>query len=309
MQQLALLLKTYEGDRDYARRLIESIHRFNRDSIPLYIVAPKEELKSFEEFSTAGAEIMSDESVSDCLAQDNSVFGIRPGYINQEIVKLAFWEKGLCENYLCVDSDGVFIRDFYKSDFMYDSEIPYSVLVEDKELIVDPEYFRQYWQGRFELLQIIKREIGLDDPRTLTCHGFAVFSSKVLRSFKEKYLERNGYTYLDALKKSPYEFSWYSFWLQKDKTIPIMFKEPFMKVFHNQSQHVDYLRKGIKLSDIARAYVGVVVNANYSRSFGLIRYEDNGAYKSNLSVREKVCSYLQRAVRRILRILSPMSIR
>ncbi len=40
------------------------------------------------------------------------VAGIRPGYINQEIVKLAFWELGLTENYFCVDSDAVFVRPF-----------------------------------------------------------------------------------------------------------------------------------------------------------------------------------------------------
>ena len=39
--------------------------------------------------------------------------GLSAGYINQEIVKLCFWETGLADNYLCLDSDAEFVRDFH----------------------------------------------------------------------------------------------------------------------------------------------------------------------------------------------------
>ena len=70
-------------------------------------------MQKFQKFKESNIEIFSDESITDYLVEDDSVMGIRPGYINQEIVKLAFWEKGLCENYFCMDSDGVFIRNFF----------------------------------------------------------------------------------------------------------------------------------------------------------------------------------------------------
>jgi len=248
----------------------------------MFIVVPESDLELFSIFKNVGVEVLAEESVTDCLVNDDSVFGIRPGYINQEIIKLAFWELDLCENYFCIDSDAEFIRDFYFSDFMFDENTPFSVLVEDNELAVDPEYYNEHWAGRSKLLDIIKDELGVEDRRSLTCHGMTIFSRKVLKSFKEKYLLPRGYTYVDALKKSPYEFSWYNFWLQKDKTINIEFREPLFKVFHTKSQHLEYLRKKITLKDISRGYLGIVINSNYSRDFGVISYDLRNPYRVNI---------------------------
>jgi len=284
-KKLVLLLKSYRNDFQYAKRLIASYRQYNVDVIPMFIVVPKSDLDLFSIFNDIDIEVLAEESVTDCLVNDDSVFGIRPGFINQEIIKLAFWELGLCENYFCIDSDAEFIRDFYFSDFMFDENTPFSVLVEDNELAVDPEYFKEHWRERSRLIDIIKDEIGVKDRRTLTCHGMTIFSRKVLKSFKEKYLLPRGYTYVDALKKSPYEFSWYNFWSQKDKTIPIVFREPLLKVFHNKSQHLEYLRKNITLKDISRGYLGVVINSNYSRDFGVVGYDTEKPYKTNILIR------------------------
>ncbi len=237
------MLKTYGEDFLYTQRLIASYRKHNSDDIPLYVVVPRADLGKFATFEGVDIETLAEESVTDCLVSDDSVFGIRPGYINQEIIKLAFWELDLCDNYLCLDSDAEFIRDFYFADFMHDENTPFSVLVEDNELAVDPEYYNEHWIGRSKLLEVIKQELGVEDRRTLTCHNKTIFSAKVLKTFKEKYLLPRGYTYVGPLKKSPYEFSWYNFWLQKDKTIPIVFREPLFKIFHSKNQHLEYLRK------------------------------------------------------------------
>ena len=39
---------------------------------------------------------------------------------------------------------------------MYDHDTPFSVLVEDKELCIDPDY-QSYWVPRFEKINIIKK--------------------------------------------------------------------------------------------------------------------------------------------------------
>jgi hypothetical protein len=274
MHKFAILLKTYIGDIEYAHRLIESYKEHNKDKIPLYIVAPKSDVECFEQFVGENIELYSDQDITDELAIE-PVRGIRPGYINQEIIKLAFWEKRLCENYLCVDSDGVFIRDFYVSDFMYDQDTPYTILVEDNELMVEPEYYETYWQGRYKLIQHIQNLIGLKDKRILTNHAFSIFSAKVLESFKVKYLTAKGQTYIDILAEAPYEFSWYNIWLQYDNTIDIHVREPLFKFFHHKNQHIEYMLRGIKTSDLARGYIGVNVNSNYSRDFGVISFEEN----------------------------------
>jgi hypothetical protein len=195
---------------------------------------------------------------------------MRPGYINQEIIKLAFWELELTTNYFCVDSDAEFIRPFHRSDFMVDESTPYTVLVEDNELKVEPRYYREYWQQRELELRHIQELVGLDTQVVRTCHGHQIFSATVLRSFKTAFLDPQSWSYSDALEASPYEFTWYNMWLQRSQAIEIHQREPLVKVFHNESQHLEYVMRGITTADIARGYVALVINSNYSRDLGLI---------------------------------------
>ena len=278
MNKIGILLKTYVGDIDYVQRLLASYWKHNVENIPLYIVAPQNDIGLFKRFLGDNVEVYSDETITKDLVTDNSVFGIRPGYINQEIIKLAFWEKKLCENYFCMDSDGIFIRDFFVSDFMYDDETPYTILVEDNELAVEPEYYSAYWKEREKLIRLIQREVGLKDNRMLTCHGFAILSSKVSESLYTKFMLPNKLKYKDLLSIAPYEFSWYNMWLQKDKTIKIEFREHIVKYFHHKNHHLEYLQRRITLKDIARGYIGIAVNSNYSRQFGVVSYEDGDIY-------------------------------
>jgi len=282
MDNLAILLKSFQGDLSYVERLIKSYHRYNKDHLPLHIVVPAQDLLIFKKFEKTDVHLHSDESITDDLVADSSVRGIRPGYINQEIVKLAFWEKKLCKNYFIMDSDGVFIRNFYFSDFMYDKTTPYTILSEDNELKVDPKYYHTYWQGREKLIRKIQRQINLKDNRMLTSHGFSIFSLKVLRDFYNNYLIPNNLTYADILRISPYECSWYNTWLQKSQVIPIKQKEPLFKVFHQQSHHLTYVQNNITVKDIARGYLGYCINSNYSRGYGVLNYEDYHKYHISL---------------------------
>jgi hypothetical protein len=309
MHKISILLKTYLGDIKYVERLIDSYKKHNRDNIPLFIVVPSSDFDSFKKFGDQNIELLSDESITQKLVKDDSVRGIRPGYINQEIIKLAFWEKRLCENYFCMDSDGVFIRDFFISDFMYDDVTPYTILVEDNELIVDSEYYQANWVGREKLIRIIQDEVGLIDKRILTCHAFAIFSSKVLESLYNNYLLPKNRTYIDLMKISPYEFSWYNMWLQKDKTIRIEFREPIIKFFHQRSHHLDYLAKGIKVNDIARGYIGYNINSNYSRYSGVINYEDEYCYdysfhEIKLLFKKAFVLFFRKVVKKFNRLIS-----
>ena len=269
MQTLALLLKSHGEDFGYAVRMIDSFNRFNEDALHLYCVVPSSDVEQFSELASEHVSVI-DESALGGYLTDHEVHGIRPGYINQEIIKLAFWELGLAENYFCVDSDAEFIRPFRRSDFMADDHTPFTVLVEDHELKVEPRYYREHWQPREQAIRRIQELVGLDDPAMRTCHGHQVFSGAVLRSFKEEFLAPRGWAYVDALEASPYEFSWYNMWLQKARTIEIHPREPFVKVFHHEGHHLEYILRGVSTDDIARGYLAVVINSNYSRGMGVI---------------------------------------
>jgi hypothetical protein len=304
MATIALLLKSYSGDFNYAQRLVASFQRHNAEGLKLYVVVPESDLEQFAALNGANIEILGEHLLGQYLT-DAPVHGLRPGYINQEIIKLAFWELGLADNYFCVDSDAEFIRDFGFADFMVNDTTPYTVLVEDKELLVEPRYYEQYWKTREHEIRHIQELIGLDTRVIRTCHGHQVFSAAVLRSFKENFLQPRGWSYVDALAESPYEFSWYNLWLQKDKTIEIHTREPLVKVFHHEGHHLEYILRGITQADIARGYLAIVVNSNYSRDLGVVessasKPESLGRYLSYGEVGQLLASKFKDTFRRRL---------
>jgi len=269
MAAFGILVKSYSDDVHYVRRLIASLERHNADEVPAFLVVPESDLALFGEF-TSGAVTVLSEKVFEAHLTDTPLAGFSAGYINQEIIKMCFWEAGLVDNYLCLDSDAEFIRDFNVEDFMFDSQTPFTFLSEDRDLLAEPEYFEHSWQGRALKLDRIKQEVGLTDPRVLTVHGHAVFSATVLRSFVRDFLQPRGWDYRDAVTLSPYEPTWYSMWLQATRPIPLRVREPIIKTFHNSTQHLDYVLRGLTADDISRGYVGVVVNSNYSRGGGVM---------------------------------------
>jgi len=237
------------------------------ESIPVWVVVPDEDLALFRGVVGSDVQMVPESAFSSDLV-NAPVADIRPGYINQEIVKLAFWELGLVENYLPVDSDAVFLRPFRASDFMFSPDIPYTVLLEDRELQVDRDYYATHWQGRERVLREIQRQVGLEDRRLLTCHGHQVLSGTTLRSLKDEFLASREWTYAEMLAHGPYEFSWYNFWLQKSRVIPIELREPYFKVVHSEQQHAELAIRGVSTEDIARGYLGVIINSNFARSRG-----------------------------------------
>jgi hypothetical protein len=270
---LVLLLKSYRQDFDYARRLVTSFHQHNPEQIPLVCVVPPEDVELFSELLSPSVTVL-DERVFHPYFTAEPVHGIRPGYINQEIVKLAFWELGIAQAYFCIDSDAVILRDLRMTDFLAPDGTPYTVLVEDNELKVEPRYFREYWSSREQSLHRIAEEVGLRDPILRTCHGHQVMSTTVLGDFVEQFLKPRNWTYLDALRVSPYEFSWYNFWLQAHTPIKVHTREPLVKVFHHEGQHLEYILRGITAEDMSRGYLAAVINSNYARDLGLIALDE-----------------------------------
>jgi hypothetical protein len=289
MHRFGMMLKSYGADFPLAQRLVESFTTFNHDRLPMTVVVPPEDLDLFASLAHEDITVLDESLLSSHLATEP--FGeMRLGYINQQIVKLAFWELDIYDDYLVVDSDLVFVRPFFRRDFMFDENTPYSFLVEDNDLQTDPRYYQEQWQSRSGHLKRIKELVDLQDARTLTCHNHQVFSSIVLRSMKQDFMAPHNYSYQDLIRLSPYEFSWYNFWLQKSLTIPIHPREPLVKVFHHEGQHFEYILRGTTPGDLARGYLAVVVNSNFSRDLGLIQVDASKpvALSPYLSYREVV---------------------
>lgn len=268
------LLKSFGEDIKYTERLIESINQLNRDSIETFIVIPKSDAKLFTKFKTEFIHLIFEEEIPSRLAKAEFAL-YKPGYINQAVIKLAFHRLGIADHYLCLDSDFEFIREFRKSDFICSNGQPYTVLVEDNDLKIDKIYWNQYAQYKDESLKNILTYLDMNlDEVWLTCNNGQIFSSQVLRDMDQNLLYDGKLDYLDLLEISPYEFSWYNFYLQKIR-IPLRVREPFFKIIHTISQCEIHQRLNITKEDLCRGYLGVCVNSNFQGNFGPINLDDN----------------------------------
>jgi len=295
------LCKSYIGDFEYAERLIRSFNEYNMNNLKFYLCVPSEDVSMFRKLSSDTIEVLDETTFDFHFVSDDRILGIRPGYINQEIVKLSFWRTHLALNYFCIDSDSEFIRPFFLKDFMFSEEVPFSVLVEDHELAVDPFYYETYWKSRAKYLEEIKKTLDYSDIRTLTCHNNTTMNSLVHQSLQFDFLEPRQMNYHDLLKIAPYEFSWYNVWLQKSCIIPILPREPFFKMFHTEIQLLNYYQRGITKMDMARAYLGIVVNSNFSRHHGVLNYED--AFSFRLLVLRRRLRNLKDKLLRLFKVL------
>lgn len=273
------MIKSYDLDFHYCQRLVESINKYNYDKIHTYIVVEGIHEKLFQQLANSEISIICLEAIPEKFVK-TGFDGISVGYINQEIAKLSFWKLKLAKNYLCLDSDGEFMKTFYLSDFMFDDETPFTFLTEDRQLQSDPNYYEEFWKNREAKLGKILKEIDFS-PRFLeTCHNFQVLSTLVLEDFEDSFLKEKNYRIIDILQISPYEFSWYNFWLQKRFPEFIHKREPIFLMIHSEVMELAFRIQELRIQDLdetgpARGYLGLILNSNYSRGFGLIHTTDS----------------------------------
>ena len=302
MTDFGILLKSYGPDLPYAQRFMASFERFATEPIPVFAVVPDEDVPDFTAMMAGRGEVLPESLWSRHLV-DYRIHGNAPGYINQEIIKLTFFEQGLVRNHLCADSEAVFIRPFSSADFMADPETPFTFAFEDKELMVDRHYEEVYGARRHQYLMALRLELGLTDTPTVTCHNMAVFSSTVTRSLAE-YLQGREMTYADAMEMCPYEFSWYNFWLEKEQVIPRVLREPIFLMLHREHQHLEYALKRVNEADMARGYVGVVVKPGFSSAFGTLNFGNSlpEALARYVTMPELARALVERGLRRAPRV-------
>jgi hypothetical protein len=267
------MVPSYKGDFSRAKLLVESFNQFCRDDMELRIVVPESDFSLFSSLQSEKVKLVTDDSIPVRFATE-SLHGARPGYINQEIIKLAFWKLGVFENYLCLDSDGVFIRDFDSSDFMFSENEPFTVMFDDKELMCNPEY-REMWIEREAKIRKIYEIYEITQPKYIrTCHGFQIFNREVLHEMELEFMKPRNLDYLNLMEISPYEFSWYTLYLVKrDKAIHQT--EQFFKLYHNATQFLSDVILGIDASILANGYVGLIVNSNFQPHNRLVDVNSN----------------------------------
>lgn len=277
MAQLAIFVKTYRPDRHLVRRMLASINAHNVDAIPVVAAVPDAELTHLREFFDSGELILVGDSVTGAPVVTEKINQFSTGYIHQQMVKLSVHRLGIADNYLVLDSDAYFIRDFRRSDFLDASGVGLSVLTEDKDQFADPGYAR-FADVRREKIDSIADRFLLPGSARATCHNNTVLQSFVLRKL-ETWREAEGLSLIDLMKISPLEFSWYNFFLRTHYPERLIQVDPFIRMIHTRSEYRALIRQGFSTTSLARSYVGICINSGWAgrNQTSLTRRLDSGS--------------------------------
>jgi hypothetical protein len=288
MSNISIFCKSYRLDMERAAVMAESVRRFNRDALPLYISVPKDDLEIFKRrIGTSDVIWISDEEiVSANPSIDMSAYLALPGHISQQIVKAEFWRVNPNENCVCIDSDSRFIRDFFTSDFLSPEGYPYTILHEGKPFlqfclmngIQETElYFEQ-------MSQDMREYFGRQGPSYNYNPFPVIWSKKVWIALDEK-LTADGTNLLDAIVAHPYESSWYGETLLKYHPIPLLPKEPIFKAYLYLEEYEHDKGMGMNEQILAKFYLGVVYQSNW--------------YPHRLKILKRVAYKLKRLIKRV----------
>lgn len=261
MNKFVLYCKSHSGDLGRAYILSESIKKYNRDNIPFYISVPREDIDLFKSI-ISGVDILCD----DDILHSTTLVGLH-GWVSQQVVKSLFWKLNLAENYLCLDSDSFFIKDFYLTDFMFDNDTPYTVCHEQKELwnwsvnkaqILGGDPKDRFIQDRTNIMNWFGRSGVILDfgPSPV------IWSTKVWKRL-ELILEQNNMNWIDALNLCSSEFTWYGETLLRTQEIRLVPREPLFKVFHYIQQYQEYKTNRITVDHISQNYLGILLQSSW----------------------------------------------
>lgn len=267
MKDIVLYCKSYRKDFLRLKRLLESIHSHNVDQIPFYISTPQDQHADLlAVLGETGYQWVSDESI---VASNPGVSpGIektRSGGLSQQAIKSEFWRLGLAENYVCLDSDCIFIKEFYKSDFLSADGNPYTVIYQNKEF-----YQLSINRGHTKVKDNLQRES--DRVKALfsrvgpnyycPCPPF-IWSAKVWKSLDDSYLKPKGLTFWDINSDDHPETLLYLEALLNYQAIPLYPIEQLFRIYYYDWQCFLLRRMGETEDKLRANYLGVIYQSNW----------------------------------------------
>jgi len=269
MKPLALFCKSYSSDLRRLIRLAESIRKFNVEKLPFYVSVPLEELKLFRDHLDGfDVELITDQDILRASPRiDVSQVSFMQGNLAQQVVKSEFWRMNLSMAYVCLDSDALFIRPFRVTDFITPNGIPYTMLDESHDLLVDALCMNHQrvvddFKREADQVQQLFGRLG----RRYSFGPFPlVWHRKVWESLDEYYLKPKGLSFADAIVQAPIESRWYGEALLAYKAVPLLPCQSFFKVYHYAWQLDQDRRRGIDESQLLHFYSGVIYQSSWER--------------------------------------------
>jgi hypothetical protein len=288
-----LYCKSYRRDLLRVKRLLESLRLHNIESIPFYISTPQADKAVLFELLGEGSDFhwVSDESIVKSNPRaPQDIQKTRSGGIGQQVVKSEFWRLGIADNYLCIDSDSVFIRDFVKADFLAPDGLPYTVLHQNKELFqlaTNRGYLRVERDLRKEA-ETVKALFSRVGPNYYCAPAPFIWSAKVWQSLDTQYLQPKGMTLWDLVTPEHPESLLYGEALLNYQAIPVRAIEPLFRIYHYDWQFYLSRRLGETVDRLKQNFIGVIYQS---------------AWESELDFGTPRKSLLSRALKRTKRFL------
>ena len=262
----SIVCKSYVPDFDRLLILFESIKKYNRDNIPFIVICPKSDFNQLtNKLGNCDFLTIMDEDIIDNIGGQMSHFN--RGWINQQVIK-SFPHKAdpRIKNFLMIDSDCIFIRDFYKTDFIVGNKIPYTVCHEQKDLFSwfsnNKNLFNFDPKKSFEETRQPIKDIFGNNRISYDFGPIPIICSCPVWDDLLTYCNENKISIYDLFYKHPSEFTWYGEVLMATNRFPIYPREPLFKVFHYMQQYVEYKQKGVSLEQISENYFGVVMQSS-----------------------------------------------
>lgn len=290
MKDFVLYCKSYSRDFLRLKRLLSSIQKFNVDQIPFYISTPQADRELLiEVLGAEGYAWVADEDIVAANPRANfEKYKAMPGGLSQQVVKSEFWRLQLAQNYLCLDSDSLFIRDFHQADFISADGVPYTVLHQNKELFQIASNRGQDNVERDLRLEAerVKALFGRQGPNFYCAPAPFIWSAKVWESLDIHFLQPKGISLWDLITPQHPETLIYGEALLKYHAISIIAIEPLFRIYHYDWQYFLMRRLGETEAKVAKHYLGIIYQS---------------AWESELNFGAPQKSWPSRALKRIKR--------
>lgn len=271
MENIILYCKSYEKDVHRVLKLKNSIEKYNKDDIPFYISIPKKDEQLFKD-------ILGTKNYT--LIFDEDIFNIKSnldGWRSQQIIKSNIHKLKITQNYLCLDSDSYFIKDFYVSDFIAKKNIPYTIIHENKEV---QQYKKLFYNSSFSKGAYSKtlnsyRDLFNSPYKKLYDYGPNpyIWSCKVWEHFENNYLKPNNLTFESFSMSIEIQYNiqmreavTYGEYLLNTKLFEIIPTGPLFKVYHWQEM-VDFEKKNNTFNEeiLKESYLGIIYQSNIDK--------------------------------------------
>lgn len=275
MKPIVLYCKSYRDDALRVQRLAQSIQKYNVEGLDFYVSAPAHDLPLFREvLQGLPHHLLDDDEILRTNPRlDLGTIAAMRGYLSQQVVKSEFWRLGLGETYLCLDSDGYFIREFRTSDFLAADGTPFTVMHEGKNLLqylinIGKDKYVRHAEEEHRRFQEFFPAIA---PHYRFGHPPFIWSSHVWRALDEHFLRPRGMSFADAVSRFPSELHWYGGSMLTFRPYPLLPREPLFRPYSYQEEYWRARRFRESEETLRHLYLGITLQSSWDKSDDLDR--------------------------------------